>query len=285
MRELPPFFDHRYRAAYSKIETTNNLSDIEHPSVREVFKKYGQKKSLEVTHIGDLPSRSGIGSSSSFTVGLIHSVSAINGHFLGRTELARSAIKLEQNQMGENVGIQDQCAAAFGNLVYIEASKDCINPRKFISSVDYVKYIEENLLLGFDGIQRFSGDTSKKVVKGLKSGSYDFDLRELADISDAGIKAFDNEEDISTHATLTKKSRDIKRLINGDHMSTRDNELIEATENAGSLCTRIIGAGGGGFFTCWAPKQKHDAIKASVNVKTWVDVRFSSTGSQVIFSE
>ena len=99
----------------------------------------------------------------------------------------------------------------------------------------------------------------------------------------AGIDAFGSEADINHHASLTKQSRELKLQLNGDKTNQRTNELIEATERAGSLCTRIMGASGGGFFVCWAPKHKHQDIKESVKVKTWVDVKFSRTGSQVIF--
>ena len=119
----------------------------------------------------------------------------------------------------------------------------------------------------------------------ISDGTHEQILHELASISNAGIDAFGSESDINDHAFLTKQSRDLKLQLNGDKTNERTNELIEATERAGSLCTRIMGAGGGGFFVCWAPKHKHQNIKDSVKIKTWVDVRFSRTGSQVIFSE
>ena len=285
IRKLPPFFSHKYRAGYSKIETTTSLDEIQHPSVREVFRKFGGDLSLEVSHVGDLPSRSGIGSSSAFTVGLINSLTALRGKFLGRSALANAAISIEQNEMSEKVGFQDQCAAAFGGLVLIESDKESIRPRKFISRPEYVDYICSNMLLGFDGIERFSGDTSLKITQKIAQKSHEHLMLELSQISDAGISAFGNEEDINVHAELTKKSRELKLHLNGDISSQRTMQLIEATENAGSLCTRIMGAGGGGFFVCWAPPHKHSQIKDSVQVKTWVDVKFSRSGSQVIFSE
>ena len=112
VRELPPFFDHKYRVAYSKIESVNKIDEINHPTAREIVRKYGQNKNIEITHVGDLPSRSGIGSSSAFTVGLISSLSAlVKSEFLGRTKLAKLAIDIEQNEVGETIGVQDQCAS------------------------------------------------------------------------------------------------------------------------------------------------------------------------------
>ena len=282
---MPPFFGHKYRVAYSKVETANNIDDIQHPAVREIIKAYGGDKAIEVSHVGDLPSRSGIGSSSAFSVGLINSLVALNGGFLGRSALANASVKLEQGAMAERVGFQDQCAAAFGGLVLIDADRQAVQPRKFVTRSDYVEYISQNLLMGFDGIQRYSSLASTKISQSISSNEYGDLLAELAHVSEAGIAAFGQEADINHHAELTKASRDIKLHLNGDKNHDRTKELIEATERAGSLCTRVMGAGGGGFFACWAPKYKHELIKQSVRVKTWVDVKFSCTGSQVIFAE
>ncbi len=285
VRELPPFFAHKFRACYSQIELTNTIDEIKHPSIREVLKKYGEGKNLEVTYVGDLPAKSGIGSSSAFTIGLISSLSAMNGQFLGRTRLAMEAVELEQNVMNEKVGFQDQCASSFGGLVLIEADKQGIKPRKFISRSEYINYITSSLLLGFDGIDRFSSVASAEVTKFIEEKN-NFDLMcELSQMSERGIQLFGEEADIIEHANLTKSIRDIKLIMNGDINNQRTNEIIEATESAGSLCTRIMGAGGGGFFVCWAPPEQHEKIKQSVNVKTWVHVDISNVGSQIIFSE
>ena len=286
VRELPPFFNHKYRIAYSKIETAQNIDEINHPTAREVIRKYGQGKSLEVTHVGDLPSRSGIGSSSAFTVGLISSLSAlVKSEFLGRTKLANLAIDIEQNEIGETIGVQDQCASAFGGLVHIHADKEGIKPKRFLVRKEYQEYLESSLLMGFTGKQRFSSLASKKVNKAIQSENYINKLEELHEISQKGIEAIGSESDIQENAFLTKECRDIKLSLNEDKNDPLLMELIEESEKAGSLCTRIMGAGGGGFFICWAPKYKHDSIKSSINVKTWVEVRISASGSQIIFSE
>ena len=286
VRELPPFFSHKYRVAYSKIEAANNIDDIKHPTAREVIREFGCGKSLEITHVGDLPARSGIGSSSAFTVGLISSLCALTkGKFLGRTELAQLAINIEQNKVLETVGIQDQCASAFGGFVLINANKEGVIPRRFLVRKEYQKYIETSLLIGFTGIQRNSNISSVKVNKSLKMSENLEKLNELQEISKKGIEAFGKEADLQENAKLTKLCRDIKLSINNDNQNKFLMELIEETERAGSLCTRIMGAGAGGFFVCWAPKYRHQAIKDSINIKTWVNAKISSSGSQIIFSE
>lgn len=285
LRRLPPFFSYKYRACYSAVETVEDVDNIDHPAVREVFREYGNGLPLELSHIGDLPSKSGIGSSSSFTVGLINSVNALHGRYLGRTELAQKAIDIEHTVLKESVGIQDQCAAAFGGLVYIEADSSGISPRVFISTKEYINYFESHLLMGFDGVPRFSGKFSNKTISSILSAEKEHHLLELSDISSAGISAFASESDISEHASITKKARHIKNELNNELCNERTNLIIQETEKSGSLCTRFMGAGGGGFFVCYAPPHKHQAIKESVKVSTWVKVRLSRTGSQVIFSE
>lgn len=285
VRELPPFFNHKFRVSYSRVETTNSLGDINHPSAREVLKRYGAGKSIEISHIGDLPARSGIGSSSSFTVGLISSLKGLDGKYIGREALANAAINLEQNQMGEMVGFQDQCAAAFGGLVIIEGDAEGIRPRKFISKKEYTEYICSSLLMGFDGIERFSNIASRKIDDFITKKNSESLMHELSEISNKGIDLFGNEGEIDKHAQLTKAIRDIKIEMNGDKYNDRTTDIINATEAAGSLCTRFMGAGGGGFFICWAPNHLHEKIKNSVNVKTWVKVKIGKVGSQMIFNE
>ena len=286
VRELPPFFEHNYNISYSKIETAKYLSDICHPTAREAIRKYGAGKRIQISYVGDLPARSGIGSSSAFTVGLILSINALTQKkSINKMDLAKMAIDLEQNHIGETIGIQDQCASSFGGFVQINAYKNNIQPKNLVVSSDYQKFIESSLLMGFNGKQRFSSLASKKVDKALRDNTYSSDLKELQEISQKGIDSFIKESDILEIANLTKFSRDIKLNLNGDKKDKEINDLIESTEKAGSLCTRIMGAGGGGFFVCWAPPEKHEAIKQSIKVKTWVNVRISKKGSQIIFSE
>lgn len=285
VRRLPPFFEHKFRAAYSSIETVSHFSEIKHPSIRECIKYYCPDESLEITHVGDLPARSGIGSSSSFTVGLVNSLNALNGKILSKSNLALEAIKIEQYHIKETVGFQDQCAAAFGGLTLIDADSNGIRPRKYIARKDYTDYIMDGLLLGFNGTYRFSGTAADKTSSSIKSNNYTHLLQELSDLSLSGIRAFSSEADINEHAAITRQARDIKKILNGDHVSQEMNDIIEATEKAGSLCTRVMGAGGGGFVLCWAPKHLHQRVKESVRFKTWVDVKISHNGSEIIYYE
>ncbi|WP_413682195.1 hypothetical protein [Prochlorococcus sp. MIT 9123] len=285
VRRIPTFFDYKYRICYSKIESANSIDDIQHPSAREIIRKYSNNYPCEISYTGDLPARSGIGSSSAFTVGVINSMRAINNKYIGRTELALEAIDFEQNVLNEVVGIQDQCASAFGGLILIEADKQSIRPRRFIINPDYLSYLEDNLLMGFDGISRNSQVAAKNVVASISEEEKNDMFLELANLNSQGIDFFSAQESIDQHALTTKKIRDIKLQLNGDRNIDKINKIIFDTESSGSLCTRFMGAGGGGFFICWAPKSSHESIKNSAKIKTWVDVKFSSSGSQIIFCD
>ena len=280
-RELPPFFDHNYRICYSRIEL-KNLDDINHPSAREVIRKFGENKSLEVNYVGDLPARSGIGSSSAFTVGLISSLCALNGKFLGRSLLANSAIDLEQGPMQENVGFQDQCASAFGGIIIIEANGSKVSPRRFITTKHYEEYITSSLLMGFDGLERNSQICSSKISKSVSSVSNDQLMKELTYFSNEGIDAFSEEADITTHAQITKKCRDLKLKLNGEENNIRQNEIIKKTKWQ-VLYAQESWVLVGRLFCLLAPKEIHNEIKI-VDISTWVDVSFSDTGSQIIFN-
>ncbi|MDC2963096.1 hypothetical protein OAX96_03115 [Prochlorococcus sp. AH-736-K15] len=283
LRVLPSFFDFNYRLSYSIIENVKNVNDIQHPTARELIRKYGGEKSLEISYTGDLPSKSGIGSSSAFTVGLINCLNALNNRYIGRTQLAMEAINLEKEIVKETVGIQDQCASAFGGLVIIEADKQNIRPRRLLVNPDYITYLENNLIMGFDGISRSSQLSAKNTVDSIKDSEKSDLTKELSFLTEKGINLFCKQMNIERHATITKQIRDIKIRLNGDENNQRLNKIVHNTEKAGSLCTRFLGAGGGGFFVCWAPKYIHNDIKNSVNIKTWVRVKFSEQGSQLIF--
>ncbi len=283
VRILPSFFDFKYRISYSKIENVQHINEIQHPTARELIRKYAFDKNVEISYTGDLPAKSGIGSSSAFTVGLINALNAINNKFIGRTKLALDAIDLEQNVVKETVGIQDQCASAFGGLVLIDADKQGIRPRRFIINSRYLEYIQDNLIMGFDGKSRSSQISAKNTVNSLLNSDKDSLLNDLANYSEMGIDCFCKEHTAERHAEITKKIRDIKLVLNGDKDNERLNKIIYKTEDSGSICTRFMGAGGGGFFVCWAPKERHNDIKNSVDIKTWVKVKFSRQGSQLIF--
>jgi len=285
IRKLPPFFDHKIRISYSKIELCNNVDEINHPSVREALKYFKIKDGIEISHIGDLPARSGVGSSSSFTVALVNGLAKINKIDIGKNNVANIAIDIEQNLIKENVGIQDQFAAAIGGIILINANNKQISYENLEFSDSYKSYLESNLLIGFSGRSRFSSLKATKIVEIISNNEKEELMNRLMQLSNQGVEAMIIEKDVNFHAKLTKKIRDIKMELNGDINDSFLQNIIVRTESAGSLCTRFLGAGGGGFFLCWAPKNSHNRIKESVSMKTWLNVKFSFDGCSVLSSD
>ena len=168
VKELPPFFEHNIRLAYSKLEFLNSINDIDHPSIRECLKYTKITENISVNHDGDLPARSGIGSSSSFTVGLLNALYHLQKESLTKEQLAQKAITVEQDLIGENVGIQDQIMAAHGGIQLITMSSDGWKTKDFPMSSEYKKYLESHIMLGFSGVSRLAEVHAKKNVDNIK---------------------------------------------------------------------------------------------------------------------
>ena len=183
VRELPPFFDHKYRIRYYKSEYKNSLDDIEHPSVKACLKFLKIEKGIELVHTGDVPAMSGVGSSSAFTVGLLHSLYALSGQFMTKRKLAYEAIDIEQNVIGEHVGSQDQVAAAFGGFNIIEFFKDdriIVQPLTLRSS--RIKELEDSLVLFFTGISRTASEIAETQISNTPNKIKELDkMKEMVD--------------------------------------------------------------------------------------------------------
>ena len=287
IREMPPYFDYKYRAVYSKIETVNEVEQIEHPAIREAIKKYGNstKSNLEIQHHGDLPSKSGIGSSSAFVVSIIHGLNKMNNIELNKKELSLMAIDLEQNSIGENVGSQDQFHAAFGGLNIIEFDKERILIRPVIVNREKKKLLEESMLVFFTGVTRFASDILDEQMKKTSRLDNDIYLQQLYDM------VFEAEEILSeaSPSTLLKsfgqlldKGWQLKRQLSGKISNPTIDEAYARGLAAGAYGGKLCGAGGGGFLLFLAPVALHSQIEKAVGLLR-VNFAFEQEGSKIIY--
>src|SRR5882757_7721484 len=169
-RRLPPFFEHKHRIVYSRIETVRRIDEIEHPAVRAVLKWADCQEGLEIHHDGDLPARSGLGSSSSFTVGLVHALAALSGRYISKEKLASNAIHIEQNIIQENVGSQDQISAAFGGFNRIELRRDhSFQVSPIILVKQRLQEVQSHLMLCFTGFSRVASEVAKSTIENFKN--------------------------------------------------------------------------------------------------------------------
>jgi D-glycero-alpha-D-manno-heptose-7-phosphate kinase len=283
VRELPPFFDYRHRIRYYQQEETQTLDEIRHPAVREVAKHLQFEGGLEMVHNADLPARSGLGSSSTFTVGMLHALYALKGYMPTKRELAVNAIEVEQNKIGESVGSQDQIAAAFGGLNHIEFNQDggfWVNPMTL--GAERVSLLQDNLMLCFTGFARSAAEIAKTQIANF--GTNEKLLTKMSDICSKGLAILNNvESGLDEVGALLDEQWMIKRQLSDSVSNEAIDEIYSRGISAGATGGKLLGAGGGGFMLFYAPQERHENIKASLGEKMFVPFRFESTGSSIVY--
>lgn len=256
IREMPKYSEHKYRAVYSKIETTNNVNNIEHPVIRESIKKYGflNDRRIEIHHHGDLPSQSGIGSSSAFAVSVIHGLNQLNQIQLNKRDLALMAIDLEQNILCENVGSQDQIACTYGGLnkiVFANSNLWEVQPIK-LSEEKFIE-IESRCYLVYTGIPRMSSDITKSLLENLDSNN--INLNKTFNLVQQAEKLILEGSNLDYLGELLNESSRLKFQANPKAGTAPVIEFLENGIAAGALGGKILGAGGGGFCLFWLKKK------------------------------
>ncbi|MBA3065015.1 kinase [bacterium] len=282
-RYLPPFFEHKSRIVWSLIETPKRIDEIKHPSVRECLRFMRIKKGVEIHYDADLPSRTGLGSSSSFTTGLLNSLYALKGQLVSKDKLAADAIHVEQDLLKENVGSQDQIAAAFGgfNLInFPSKGKFIVTPVTI--AAERLKLLNQHLLLVFTGFSRFSSEVAGRIIKNVKKRKND--LRAMKNLVDESVKILVNEKSsIEEFGKLLHENWLIKKdLAEGVTIPVVDDIYREARRN-GAIGGKLLGAGGGGFVLIFAEPQKLRIIKKRLKKFLIVPFEFERMGSQIIF--
>ena len=285
VRYLPPFFEHRSRVVYGKEENVMKNGDINHPSVRGCLEYLNISDGLDIHHDGDLPARSGIGSSSSFTVGLLNALCALKQKMISMRQLAEEAIYVEQNYLNESVGVQDQIMAAHGGFRILELGPD-VNWKvtKMLLPAEYTKALEEHMLLGFSGISRTAEEHAKNKVKNIKNGKTNIELQTMTALAREALQAFQKQEDFNKIGQLLDLSWQCKRQLAEGVSSDWMDDLYQTAVRNGAYGGKLMGAGGGGFFFFLAPPNKHQQIRDALSqIKVWVPFKIDNTGSQVIF--
>jgi D-glycero-alpha-D-manno-heptose-7-phosphate kinase len=282
MRHLPPFFEHKYRIVYSQIESVNLISEIQHPVVREVLKHNKYKKGLEIHHDGDLPARSGLGSSSSFTVGMLNALNALNGKYSSPQKLATSAIHVEQDLIKECVGSQDQIAAAYGGLNKIEFYRNgSFSVEPMIIGKNRAQELNNNLMLFFSGISRFSSEIAKEQVLNIKNCHSQ--MNEIQDMVDEGASILNNvNTPIEEFGRLMDRAWKIKRGLSSKVTNKRIEEIYDAAIKSGATGGKVLGAGGGGFILFFVKAEEQNRVKLALHDLTLVPFNFENTGSKVV---
>jgi D-glycero-alpha-D-manno-heptose-7-phosphate kinase len=280
-RILPPFFAHRHRIVYSHIENVMHVAEIKHPAVRGVLDHLNCKEGLEIHHDGDLPARSGLGSSSSFTVGLINAYRALKGQRIAKDELAKLAIHVEQEVIRENVGSQDQVSAAFGGFNRIGFHRDGgFDVAPVILPVARLKSLQDHLMLVFTGLPRIASDVAKTKIDNLKNR--ETEIRRITQMVDEGIAVLASERPIEEFGRLLHEAWIQKRRLS-DLVSNKEiDAAYETAQKAGAIGGKILGAGAGGFMVLFARPDRQAEIRAQLGSLVHVPFHFESEGSRIV---
>ena len=283
-RYLPPFFEHKHRIAYSLVEQVQDVDEIRHPSVREALKFMGINGGMEIHHDGDLPARTGLGSSSAFTVGLLHAFYALKGVMPSKMQLAKDAIHIEQDILKENVGSQDQVLTAFGGLSRVAFSgKNNIEIKRVTIKPQRLELLQDHLMLLFTGFSRTASQIAEEQIK--QTAQKKQELNEMYNMVDEAINILNGDNDLSDFGKLLHESWQLKRSLT-DKISTPYIDYVYDTAlSAGATGGKILGAGGGGFILFFVRPDLQDKVRESLHGLLHVPLQFENLGSQIIFYE
>ncbi|MEM7182559.1 MAG: kinase [Spirochaetota bacterium] len=283
VRKLPPFFEHKHRIVYSKIENVNRIEEVVHPSVRETLNHMNISYGISVHHDGDIPARSGMGSSSAFTVGLLKSLYALEGSMISKDELTKKAIFIEQSLIRENVGSQDQAFAAHGGVNLIEFTQTgeiVVNP--VIMKPERLRHFESNFLLFFTGISRTASEIAGEQIKNTSLNIINLNsMKTLVDESYSILT--DPKKSLDDFGVLLNETWKIKKTLSNKISNPVVDQMYESALQAGAIGGKLLGAGGGGFMVFYARKSDHPAILKALDKYLHIPFSFDFDGSQISF--
>ncbi|QSH41607.1 kinase [Lentisphaerota bacterium ZTH] len=281
VRKLPPFFSHKHRVVYSQQENVRTIDEIEHPAVREILRYMNPGYGVSVHHDGDIPARSGMGSSSAFTAGLLKGMLALEGKRISASDLTQKAIYIEQEVIKENVGSQDQTFAAYGGFNTIEFKQNGqISVQPMLIREKRKVQLEKNLMLFFTGISRFSSDIAEEQVKNTSRNIEVLD--KMKNLVDTAADLLCSDDPLDQFGELLHDTWLFKKSLSNRVSNSEINDIYEKARKAGAVGGKILGAGGGGFVLFYVPEDKQPAVKRALNKYLHVPFCFEYEGSKVI---
>lgn len=281
VRHMPPFHPYISELVHNRFERVNNIEDIEHPLIRECMRLHDIHE-IRLTYEGDLPARTGLGTSSTFAVGMLNAFCALKGKMMSKRQLAQEAIHVERDVLQEHGGWQDQVAAAFGGLNRIDFKDGNFSVHPIIISPERKKELDENLLLFYTGIQRFSSeiqaDTFAKPTDKVQQ------LKDmLALVNEAEKVLCDRDASLNEFGRMLDTTWKLKRGTGVKVSNGSIDELYSKAIKAGALGGKLLGAGGGGFLLFYCEKDKQEALKAALEQLMIVPFHFENEGTHILY--
>lgn len=281
-RKLPQFFAHKHRIVYSKIENVVDIDEIVHPSVRETMRYLGIQDGLEIHHDGDIPARSGMGSSSAFTVGLLKALYALDGKMISRQELYSKAILIEQELIRENVGSQDQVWAATGGLNTIEFQQNGeIVSRPIIMDEQRLKQFESSFMLFFTGISRFASEVAKDQIQNIPKKTDELKNMKML-VEEAERILASDRKDFADFGRLLNETWRIKKSLSNSITNSEIDDMYETAMKNGAIGGKLLGAGGGGFMVFYVNPEDRKRLEKALANYLHIPFNFDFSGSEIM---
>ncbi len=281
-RYYPPFFEHKFRLVYIQSENCRSVDEISHPAVREILRYLKWDRGLEIHHVGDLPARGGMGSSSSFTVGLLHALYAMQGKMLSKKQLAMESIYIEQEMLRETVGSQDQVSTAYGglnNIIFQETGEIVVKPVTL--SRERIHELETHLMLFYTGIKRTASNVAQSYVNHIEEKERQ--MHAMIEMVNEGIEILNSNRDIIDFGRLLHEAWKVKCSFSDRVSNSSVDEIYTKAVSAGAIGGKIAGAGGGGFMVLFVPPERREQVREGLKNLVHVPFRLEGHGSQIIF--
>lgn len=284
IRRLPPFFDYKHRIVYSKQENVSSIDEIMHPSVRETLKYLNINLGLSIHHDGDIPARSGMGSSSAFTVGLLNSINALNGKMTSKKDLTQESIYIEQKLIKENVGSQDQAFAAYGgfNIIdFLQNGQISVSP--VIMEQKRLLEFQDNIMLFFSGLSRTASDV---VAEQIKKTSINIpNLNKMKDLVDEAHSILISNKNLNEFGELLNYTWELKKSLSSKVTNPEIDNMYNKALKAGAIGGKLLGAGGGGFMAFYVEKNNQQNVIDALNGYLHIPFNFDFDGSKIVVYE
>ena len=282
VRKLPPFFKHKHRVVYSKMENVKSIDEIMHPSVRETLKYLEIDYGVSIHHDGDIPARSGMGSSSAFTVGLLNTMRALEGKRITKEEITKEVIHIEQNLIKENVGSQDQTFAAYGGFNKIDFIQNGeILAEPIIIRNERLRKLEDSLMLFFTGFSRIASEVAGDKISNIPKNSNN--LLQMKNMVDDAYRIITSENiNINEFGTLLNETWELKKKLSERVTRPEIDELYETAIKNGAIGGKLCGAGDGGFMVLYVEPKNQNKVRESLKNYLFVPFKFDFEGSKII---
>lgn len=282
VRDYPPFFDHKNQLTYSKIERFDSPEELSHPLVREAL-KYLHENRIQISYDADLPARTGIGSSSSFAVGLLNSIHTLRGKYFNKKQLAEEAIYLERTLCKEHGGFQDQIAASYGGINRIDFNKDGFSVTPLDISEMRLNELNSKLMLFFSGQSRFSTEIAKEQSKNLSKNTET--LHKMKALVYEAESILCSSRSLNEFGELLDYSWQMKTTLANNITNDEIDKLYSIAKKNGALGGKLLGAGGGGFVLLYVPEKNQDKVRTALDNYMYVPFSFETQGSQILYSK